>query len=1404
MEWLSHSQKKHCELCKTPFRFTKLYHPHMPDRLPMAIFFQRAALHVLKSILTWFRGVFVACTWLVWLPWSMRFVWWGLLWIADGGWMGDELFATTPSAPMRPSNHTALPPQLVLGFLAKLHGLSDAIPGSSPLAALFNGYAAAQNRSAAYLELHKANATAAEASDAWRRDTLLSEVPFLTNLTSSPLVNSFAIDVLEGQIIMFAILTAVILVFLIREWVVQQQPAMNLPLHEDPLANNAADAAQPFEVIEAAEDPAHAEPQQAEVDGPARPTTEENIAARHAATERVQPRAPDNHIGNDRIAAPERPGMPGRHTSSVATDVMRSLEECSVPADGGDGRKDEGEDEHEPSAAHRPTPAADSRRSSVDTPIYSDGFSVIDADASHDAAHDEAESSNSADQHVQHTDETASIATDNGSTASNNETADLIELAELAAANAAENARSPSEPTKSWADAAFDFLWGEDIPRNDNEPQGDDEHVVENVHDEAPFVPVGEDFHHEQEVPQPLLEPQLQQDPEVAQAMIQAGLNPNDGEAAEDLEDLEGLLELIGMQGNLFGLLQNAIFMAVVGAAAITTGVWFPYLWGKVTLLFVAHPLQVLVQLPLQLVSGMANLAVDMCIYFAGAIVFWFDSIIRTLTLLIGLLVPSWEVKLPVTVGRFAADASNQSAMRIAKLLLGKTDSNVSDYMHLSASAHASLRQLQANFDVVSSFNARVISTLYNYAHSGEWEGATLREIGLDSVQYVQILSSSAINDLFELPRMLSRLSWVDIFNIQIQNPAGSLQPLDLSLAIWNGTDRLLAVVAGYVFFALLGTIYIAHIAPLATTSQAKKVEDAIIDVLQQAGGIMKVIVIISIEMLLFPLYCGALLDVATLPLFANTTFHDRVIYTLASPWISAFIHWFAGTCYMFHFALFVSMCRKIFRSGVLYFIRDPDDPTFHPVRDVLERNLTSQLRKIMFSALIYGGLVIFCMGSVVWTMAYLDTGVLPVRWTSTFRISGFPIDLLLYTSLRPIVVKLWSPSNGLHALYCWWFNKTAAVLKIRDFVLGEGAESDKMDTDNSGRLVRAPGSDQARIPRGYQVFVDVNANNERIDGKEDQDEGIHGRLNPNFKVVYVPKHFAFRVTTFVACLWALTAAIGLTMTVLPLIFGRSAFKMLLPAGTHTSDAYAFAVGLVPLALAIYSDSWIKAVAAFFKRTVPERESLKIFALRARDLASRVVKIAYTYTALLLIVPCSIALVIELYLVGPFHAYFAGGRELRVIHMLQGWTLGVQYTRILVAIVQRYSESRPARAMRAVVQDGWLQPNVRLATQGFILPLSVLAALAVLAPLPLGYVASLVLYAPSEAAQRAQVVRFAYPAVLSLLGAVWVLFAVFRALARWRLRIRDEVYLIGERLHNFGESKPPNFAKHTATRIAQS
>src|SRR5882757_4757599 len=95
-------------------------------------------------------------------------------------------------------------------------------------------------------------------------------------------------------------------------------------------------------------------------------------------------------------------------------------------------------------------------------------------------------------------------------------------------------------------------------------------------------------------------------------------------------------------------------------------------------------------------------------------------------------------------------------------------------------------------------------------------------------------------------------------------------------------------------------------------------------------------------------------------------------------------------------------------------FIRDPDDPTFHPVRDVLERNVATQLRKILFSALVYGALVVICLGGVVWGLSFAFKGVLPIHWSSNEPVLEFPIDLLFYNFLMPLAVRFFKPSDGL------------------------------------------------------------------------------------------------------------------------------------------------------------------------------------------------------------------------------------------------------------------------------------------------------------------------------------------------------------------------------------------------------
>jgi len=50
---------------------------------------------------------------------------------------------------------------------------------------------------------------------------------------------------------------------------------------------------------------------------------------------------------------------------------------------------------------------------------------------------------------------------------------------------------------------------------------------------------------------------------------------------------------------------------------------------------------------------------------------------------------------------------------------------------------------------------------------------------------------------------------------------------------------------------------------------------------------------------------------------------------------------------FMYAFSSFLSYIRSTLRPGTIYFIRDPSDQSYSPVKDILDRPTVSQLRKV-------------------------------------------------------------------------------------------------------------------------------------------------------------------------------------------------------------------------------------------------------------------------------------------------------------------------------------------------------------------------------------------------------------------------------------------------------------------------
>ena len=237
MEWLAHTNKKHCELCKTSFRFTKLYDSRMPDTLPLAVFIQRASIHFLRHLVLWLRGLLVGFVWLILLPWSVRWAWRGLFYMLDAGWAREPWIA-------RMINEAHYNASVQATMSSAVDTVRDAISASaastSPthteagpitfqLTKLFWSTITAPWRASS--APNYSNGLHVDSASLGAHVSILSNSTIVHLFDSSPQINSLIVDVVEGQIITFLVVVAFILVFLIREWVIQQQPILNAAAH---------------------------------------------------------------------------------------------------------------------------------------------------------------------------------------------------------------------------------------------------------------------------------------------------------------------------------------------------------------------------------------------------------------------------------------------------------------------------------------------------------------------------------------------------------------------------------------------------------------------------------------------------------------------------------------------------------------------------------------------------------------------------------------------------------------------------------------------------------------------------------------------------------------------------------------------------------------------------------------------------------------------------------------------------------------------------------------------------------------------------------------------------------------------------------------------------------------------
>ncbi|KAF9128967.1 hypothetical protein BGW39_004579 [Mortierella sp. 14UC] len=842
-------------------------------------------------------------------------------------------------------------------------------------------------------------------------------------------------------------------------------------------------------------------------------------------------------------------------------------------------------------------------------------------------------------------------------------------------------------------------------------------------------------------------------------------------------DELDGILEVIGMHGPYWVLLQNSLLMSALMCASLGLGVWIPFMIGKTTLLM--NPFNIL-RMPLDVLSRLTDpildYVIDRVLPFAGATLSSIWSTLRSL---------------------FSP---------ILSPIIG------------SSLGSAALKPLDVLYEeqmvpLWKSFVESLVTGGGGVAQDGYSGASPIGDIAQNITQGTLASNGTVVS---QIARKWTELAY------------GS-----------SPGDKAAAIAIGYFILFGLAFWYFIKTEHAYGTTFAKMTRDA----LRQQGLILRIAFFVAMEMIVFPLFCGVVIGLSTLPVFQGATVATRIAFYRYSPNWFLLMHWLVGTAFMFNFSLFVSVCRTVARPGVMWFIRDPNDQGFHPIREILERPFLWQLRKLGSGALTYLTLILLGITLTTQFVKVAMKGVLPLRWPVDEPISDLPIDLLLFHLVVPLTFRWLDPTNRVKNLFTAWWRQLSRWLRLSSFMYTTdnqrfyeeeghvvyrtwkawllrsrppipGLDQNEGDTVGSGEELdidapvlfvrdgcwyRVPNTDRILQLKDRRVLVPVDENGNALDPNEDlpgvvdplMDNLPRNRDDPSppvdpkegTTIVYGPPNFKRRLIAFIILLWTSVMLFLVLSVVIPMVLGRAIFSLKSTRSVH--DVYSFVVGIYILSGVWHAVDWTWAkVHTLYTRGTGPIDSRAVF--RALWTTSKLVaKLTYFVIAFGILMPFTLGLMVELFVVLPLRN--AIDEDASVIFMVD-WAVGLIYMKIIHRILSVLPNNRFAIDMnRVFVGTDVHRWDVGLATRRLILPVFGMCALVVLGPFACAWIAAEALGLTGAA--RYRVFRQAYPVVMMISLVVFGLRECVVVVRGWSQYVRDQEYLVGRQLHNLREEE---------------
>uniref|UniRef100_T1J4X4 E3 ubiquitin-protein ligase MARCHF6 n=1 Tax=Strigamia maritima TaxID=126957 RepID=T1J4X4_STRMM len=592
--------------------------------------------------------------------------------------------------------------------------------------------------------------------------------------------------------------------------------------------------------------------------------------------------------------------------------------------------------------------------------------------------------------------------------------------------------------------------------------------------------------------------------------------------------------------------------------------------------------------------------------------------------------------------------------------------------------------------------------------------------------------------------------------------------------------EGLLTTLCGYI---VIGTcLVILHgLASIIRLKRSKRI-------LGLCYVVIKVSLLSIVEIGVFPLVCGWWLDICSLAIF-DATLKDREASFRMAPGTSMFIHWLVGMVYIFYFASFVLLLREVVRPGVLWFLRNLNDPDFSPIQEMIHLPLLRHARRFLISMVIFGTTVLIMLWIPINVIRKYWPGFLPynVVLSSETPVSELSLELLLLQVILPALMEQGHTRVWLRGLVRTWCLGVSWVLDLHSYLLGDEAavkeENEPEQNENNAaneeplRELPAPPPPPPLPPPPPPppppvLPVHVEENGGFLPGALG---AAHQALlqvggPTGFQPYRRPTFFTIRIICLLVIMCFSLTIVSLITLTLPVFCGRKIMTVWL-GSSQIHELYTAACGLYACWLSV-------RLITLLCSWIPQGWGVILDKLKQWTILAT--KTAFAMVLLIGLIPLLLGLLFELVVVVPLRVPLT---QSPIFFVWQDWALGVLHTKIICAVTMMGPDWWLKRVIERVYQDGIRNMRLRFIIVKLVIP--VVVALGLTLAIPYAFACTIVPTFGVSFDARILVMRRIYPALLATIVFTGLCFLQMRQFWRLYEHIKNDKYLVGKRLVNY-------------------